>query len=74
MEKDALKWTWSFSSNCYIDVYKEGQFSSCAHLSFDYKLKFHIVWSNGYLNNDEWGHVLKCVKEAKAVLKKLRNV
>ena len=72
MEKDAPKWTWSFGTGSYIDICKDG--IACIHFSFDCKLKFRIAWSAGYFSNDDWEHAIKCVKEAKAVLKKIKRI
>lgn len=63
---------WSFGSGSYIDVYKND--IACAHFNYDNRLKFQVAWSVGYASNDEWKRILDCVKEAKAILKRLRRI
>lgn len=66
------EFAWSFGSGRYIDVFKNG--IACAHFNYDDRLKVTVAWSIGYLNSDEWEQVLICVREAKAILKKIKKV
>lgn len=70
MGKHAFRWT--FGSGNYIDVYKND--IACVHFNYDNRLKVTVAWSASYLNSDEWEQVLTCVKEAKAILKKIRSI
>ena len=66
------EFTWTFGPGSYIDVHQNG--IACAHLNYDNRLKFNITWSAASLNSDQWEQVLACVREAKAVLKKVKKV
>ena len=66
------EFTWSIGSGSYIDVFQNG--IACVHFNYNNRLKFNIVWSVTYLNSDQWEQVLVCVREAKAILKKVKKV
>lgn len=66
------EFTWTFGSGSYIDVLQNG--IACAHFNYDNRLKFNIAWSVASLNSDQWEQVLACVREAKAILKKVKKV
>ena len=66
------EFTWTFGSGSYIDVFQNG--IACAHFKYGNRLKFDIAWSGAYLNSDQWEQVLACVREAKAILKKVKKV
>ena len=66
------KFTWTFGSGRYIDVFQNG--IACAHFNYDKRLKFDTAWSVTYLNSDQWEQVLVCVREAKAILKKIKRL
>lgn len=65
---------WTFGSGNYIDVKRIDNVSSCAHFSYDDKLRFHVAWTVSSLTEFEWDCILVCVKQAKTVLKKLRRI
>ena len=65
---------WTFGAGNSINVKRTDNVSSCAHFSYDDKLRFHIVWTTGCLCQAEWDMVLTCVKEAKTVLKRLKRL
>ena len=66
------EFTWSIGSGSYIDVFQNG--IACVHFNYNNRLKFNIAWSVTYLNSDQWEQVLVCVREAKAILKKVKKV
>lgn len=65
---------WTFSSGNYINVKRIDDTSHCAYFSYDDKLKFQVAWTVSSLTEFEWDCVLACVKQAKAVLKKLKRI
>lgn len=66
------KFRWEFGTCSFIVVYKDNY--ACAHFNYDDRLRVKAAWTTGYLSKDDWAMMLACVKEAKAVLKKLKRI
>ena len=66
------KFRWEFGTCGFIEVYKDNV--ACAHFTYNDKLKVRASWTTGYLSKHEWDEILACVKEAKALLKKLKRI
>ena len=65
---------WTFGTNYFIDVKRVAGTSNCAHFVYDDRLRFHVGWTTEMFTEREWDCILACVKQAKAVLKKLKRI
>ena len=61
---------WEFSSGGYLKVYNG---TKQAWFNID-GLMIRIAWQEGVFTPDDWNETLVCVKEAKAILKRLRRI
>lgn len=65
---------WTFGTLNYIEVKRVSGVGSCASFSYDEHLRMHLHYTTETLTECEWDLVLACVKEAKAILKKLKRI
>ena len=68
------KFEWNFRSANYIDVRRTNNVPSTAHFTYDDHLKISVNWTTESFTESEWAAILACVKQAKDVLKKLREI
>lgn len=62
---------WLFSSGGYIKVYDS---TKEAWFSIDYDQKIKMAWTVGEFTPADWDKTLACVKEARAILKRLKRI
>lgn len=65
---------WTFGTCGYIDIKRTAAVNNCIHFNYDDNLRMHVVWTVESFTEEEWDQVLACVKEAKAVLKRIKRI
>ena len=65
---------WTFGTLNYIEVKRANAVASCASFSYDKHLRISLRYTTDTFTEKEWDAILACVKQAKAVLKKLKRI